>query len=246
MISVSTGGTQGNGSIRGYSVSDDGRYVVFGSGSVEPRPRRHEQRARRVPPGPPVRDDGARERLRRRRAGGWYSLFPWISGNGRYIAFHSNASNLVPDKTNGGANDIYVRDRVSGTTERVSLSNSGVQGNSDSIVPWISSDGRFIELLQQGLDARAGSFERRGRRVPPRPRISRELAERSARATEPARSCPCSNYGIIGHGCQSSVGTNGATLLVHGNASLAADTLKLTTSGQRATALSLVVQGASW
>jgi hypothetical protein len=51
-----------------------------------------------------------------------------ISGDGRYIAFHSDASNLVVGDTNGSS-DVFVRDRQSATTVRVSVNSSGAQGN---------------------------------------------------------------------------------------------------------------------
>jgi alpha-tubulin suppressor-like RCC1 family protein len=73
-------------------------------------------------------------------------LFPSaISADGRFVAFSSNASNLVAEDTNG-MEDIFVRDRLSGTTEteRVSISRFGSQGNSGSRAPAISADGRFV------------------------------------------------------------------------------------------------------
>src|SRR5205823_12471345 len=66
-----------------------------------------------------------------------------ISANGRYVAFASFATNLVPIQ-NEGISHIYVRDRVTGTTERVSVSSSGAEGDSSSVKPSISADGRFV------------------------------------------------------------------------------------------------------
>src|SRR4051812_33785678 len=62
-----------------------------------------------------------------------------ISANGRYVAFYSNASNLVPGDTND-SNDIFVRDRKTGRTERVSISSSGKQADGDSAFPALSAD----------------------------------------------------------------------------------------------------------
>ena len=64
-----------------------------------------------------------------------------ISAEGRYVAFHSSASNLVPGDTNGHS-DVFVRDRLTGTTERVSVSSAGEEGNDASSSPFISADGR--------------------------------------------------------------------------------------------------------
>ncbi|MBI3818313.1 MAG: PD40 domain-containing protein [Planctomycetes bacterium] len=71
------------------------------------------------------------------------SAVPSVSGDGRYIAFFSDATNLVADKTNT-VRDIYVRDRFLNLTERASLANTGGEGNDDSSFPSISADGRFV------------------------------------------------------------------------------------------------------
>ena len=66
-----------------------------------------------------------------------------ISGDGRFVAFESFASNLVPGDTNG-VRDVFVRDRWSGTTSRVSVSGDGAQANETSESVAISADGRFV------------------------------------------------------------------------------------------------------
>ena len=68
-----------------------------------------------------------------------------LSGDGRFVVFSSGATNLVPDDTNG-ASDVFVRDRTSGTTERVSLANLGGQaaGSGSSFGGSISTDGRYV------------------------------------------------------------------------------------------------------
>src|SRR5215813_10108860 len=53
---------------------------------------------------------------------------PVLSANGRYVAFYSTASNLVPDDTNN-AEDVFVRDQQTGTTSRVSVASDGTQAN---------------------------------------------------------------------------------------------------------------------
>jgi Tol biopolymer transport system component len=69
---------------------------------------------------------------------------PLISGDGRYVAFHSDASNLVPGDTNR-VFDIFVRDRLAGETSRVSVSSAGAQANAETL-GWgsISADGRYV------------------------------------------------------------------------------------------------------
>ena len=71
-----------------------------------------------------------------------------ISADGKFIAFDSGVTNLVTGDTEGYA-DVFVRDLVNGTTERVSVTNSdpATGGDSDSWVPSISSDGRYVAFM---------------------------------------------------------------------------------------------------
>jgi len=71
------------------------------------------------------------------------SEYPAISADGRYVAFHSSATTLVSGDTNG-IRDVFVHDRETGFTERVSISSGGVQGTGDSLSPAISSDGHYV------------------------------------------------------------------------------------------------------
>ena len=66
-----------------------------------------------------------------------------FSSDGRYMAFTSEASNLVADDTNNGA-DVFLRDADSGITTRVSVATDGSQGNASSLAPAISADGRYV------------------------------------------------------------------------------------------------------
>lgn len=65
------------------------------------------------------------------------------NGDGRFVAFSSSATNLVPGDTNG-RKDVFVRDRLNGTTKRISISSLGVQGDGDSEHPAITYDGRYV------------------------------------------------------------------------------------------------------
>lgn len=69
----------------------------------------------------------------------------FISADGRYVVFTSKASNLVANDTND-ANDVFVHDRIAGTTKLISMSSDGVQGNgeSSSFGGDITPDGRLI------------------------------------------------------------------------------------------------------
>src|SRR6266498_1721434 len=71
------------------------------------------------------------------------SYIPSISEDGDFVAFESGATNLVSDDTNN-VGDIFVHDRQTGQTERVSVDSHGNQGNSVSYDPSISADARFV------------------------------------------------------------------------------------------------------
>ena len=71
------------------------------------------------------------------------SYSPSISADGQYIAYASDADNLVSDDTNG-CTDIFVYDQDSNTTKLVSVSSTGEQGDGDSSQPSISGDGNYI------------------------------------------------------------------------------------------------------
>lgn len=79
-------------------------------------------------------------------AGNGSSSAASISANGRYVAFHSFASNLVVGDNNGFA-DVFVHDRLTGTTTRVSLDSLGVEGNFPSLWPSISADGSCVAFI---------------------------------------------------------------------------------------------------
>jgi hypothetical protein len=74
-----------------------------------------------------------------------------MSADGRYVVFPSQATNLVPDDTNGYS-DIFVRDRVAGTTERVSVTTGGVEANGGSGWPAISADGHHVAFQSQATN----------------------------------------------------------------------------------------------
>lgn len=71
-----------------------------------------------------------------------------VSADGRYVAFESAASNLV-DKDTNDAFDIFVRDRLTNQTIRISRASDGIEGNSYSIFPSISANGFSIAYMSQ-------------------------------------------------------------------------------------------------
>ncbi|MCL4267248.1 MAG: PD40 domain-containing protein [Anaerolineae bacterium] len=83
------------------------------------------------------------------------SKYAAISGNGRYVTFNSIATNLVPNDTNG-KQDVFVYDRQTGQTARVSVATDGTQGNGDSgeaaAPPAISEDGRYVAFYSRATN----------------------------------------------------------------------------------------------
>jgi hypothetical protein len=75
--------------------------------------------------------------------GDFPSNTPSISSDGRYVAFDSLATNLVAGDTNG-TEDVFVHDRNTGKTTRVSVDSIGTEGDDSSYTPSISSDGRYV------------------------------------------------------------------------------------------------------
>ncbi len=80
---------------------------------------------------------------------------PKISANGQVVVFASDSTNHVTGDTNG-YDDIFVHDRQTGETTRVSLSSTGTQANSDSQDPAISGDGRYVTFASQARNLVAG------------------------------------------------------------------------------------------
>src|SRR2546422_11711807 len=91
--------------------------------------------------------------------GNGFSVGPALSADGRFVAFHSTGSNLVAGDTNG-ATDVFVHDRQTGTTERVSGASDGTQGNDASAGPALSADGRLVAFHSSPTNLVAGDANR--------------------------------------------------------------------------------------
>jgi len=76
---------------------------------------------------------------------------PSISSNGRYIAYFSQGTNLVPGDTNG-YRDVFLYDNLGLNTTRISVNSSNIQGNGISSSPSISSDGRYISYWSEATN----------------------------------------------------------------------------------------------
>jgi Tol biopolymer transport system component len=172
--------------------------------------------------------------------------WPWISEGGRFVVFGSGATNLVAGDTNGMW-DIFVRDRRAGTTERVSVSSGGDQANGlPSGHVGGSDDGRCVCFDSAATDLVPGDtngvedvFVRDRLGAP-------HFISICSPGVGGVLVCPCANQPSgPGRGCENSAGTGGALLSAAGGTFLSSDSLVFTTSGQRPTALSIVMQGDS-
>ena len=141
--SVSSAAIEANSYSRFASISDDGRYVVFqsyatnlvvGDTNLKADIFIHDQLS------------GVTERISVSTAGvqaNGDSYDPVVSADGRFVAFWSYASNLVPGDTNGFS-DVFVRDRQNLTTVRASVALGGGDADSASDGPSLSADGRYL------------------------------------------------------------------------------------------------------
>jgi hypothetical protein len=243
-VSVDSTGVQGNDVSNYPSVSADGQYVVFASA------------ASNLVPGDTNgavdifvhdRQSGTTERISVDSAGtqaNGDSDAPVISADGRYVAFESEATNLVPGDTNG-AGDIFVHDRQSGTTERISIDSAGEQENNDSYFPAISGDGRYVALVSLASNLVPGDTNGTWD-VFVRDRAYSPFTSLCNPSADGVLACPCANPpSALGRGCDNSSGTGGASLSGSGIAYLSMDSLVFVTSGEKPTATSIVLQGDS-
>ena len=143
IVSRADDGTQGNGSSFNPSISADGRYIVFESFASNLAPEDSNGKkdifvydeSTGIMETISIAGDGAQ--------GNGSSSNPSISADGRYIAFESFASNLVPGDFNGKC-DIFVYDCHANTIEIVSLTSGGGLSNGNSSGADINADGEYV------------------------------------------------------------------------------------------------------
>jgi hypothetical protein len=155
-VSVDSAGNQANGGSSLPSISDDGRWTAFDStatnlvaGDTNGKPDVFVHDALT---GVTVRASAGSSGT---QANGDSSGAD-VSGDGRYVAFQSLASNLVSGDANGDF-DVFVRDMQTGITELASVDSSGNQANSWSYGPVISADGRYVAFYSTATNLVAGA-----------------------------------------------------------------------------------------
>jgi len=155
LISVASGGTQGDTFSTAPSISADGRYIVFASrsttyGHLNPSGHinlyRHDTQTGETQI-VSTSSDGI--------PGNCCSSNPSLSNNGRFVVFNSCATSFVSKDTNG-AWDVFLKDIDTGPIARISVSNDGNLGNDYSTNPSISGDGRYITYLSMASNLVSG------------------------------------------------------------------------------------------
>ncbi|MEV6487229.1 hypothetical protein AB0M20_01125, partial [Actinoplanes sp. NPDC051633] len=150
-VSVSSTGVQSDEESFMPDLGATGRYVVFSSGAtnlVSGDTNGVEDVFLRD------RTGGITERISVSSGGAQGDDESWgssINPDGRYVVFTSGASNLVARDTNM-SRDVFLRDRMAGTTTRISVSSGGAQGNGFSSWGTISADGRHVAFVSGASD----------------------------------------------------------------------------------------------
>lgn len=160
-VNVSDIGWQVVGYAYGVAISADGRFVGFGSSAPGLVSGDTDQLGDVF-----VRDvrAGRTERVNEPMTGQileTHSTEVAMSADGRFVVFNSGAANLVPGDTNN-VGDVFVRDRVTGRIERVSLTSAGGESNGWSTQVTISPDGRFVGFASDATNLVPGDTNNAG------------------------------------------------------------------------------------
>lgn len=156
---ITVAGTQvtGSGTINGVSIAANGRYVAFAHAAALDAADSNsvaDVYVRDLTMSTTARVSVSSASVQANAA----CTFPQITPDGRYIAFQSTATNLIAGDTNAAA-DIFVRDTSSGTTTRVSLTNTGLEGTGASTQAAISDDGRYVAFISVAANLITGDTD---------------------------------------------------------------------------------------
>ena len=154
-VSVSSAGAEGNAASQWPALSADGRYVTFSSSAAnlvvgDTNAKADvfvHDRATGTTSRVSVASDGSE--------GNGSSQAPAISADGRYVAFQSLATNLIAGDTTGTW-DVFVHDRTTGTTSRISAASDGTEANNHATLPSISADGQHVAFESSASNLVAG------------------------------------------------------------------------------------------
>lgn len=151
LVSAKPDGTIGVGFSAEAALSGDGAFVVFASNGPNLVPDDSNHRLDVF-----VRDLATSTTSRvsvssNGTEGNAKSHWPAISYDGRFVVFHSDADNLVTGDHNE-RRDVFLHDRTTATTTRVSVDNFGLEGDGDSEWPSISANGRWITMMSYALN----------------------------------------------------------------------------------------------
>ena len=168
-VSVSTAGVQANEDSQSPTVDQTGQHVAFDSSAANLVQNVDRNSVLDVF----VRDRATDQTILVSvtpggKAGNASSFDASISADGRYVAFLSDSSNLIPGDTNH-VRDVFVRDLVAGTTERVTVASDGTPENSDAAYPSINADGSRVAFPLLRHQPRAQRRQRHVRRLRPGP-----------------------------------------------------------------------------
>jgi hypothetical protein len=142
LVSASAAGTEGNAVSANPSVSADGHLVSFSSAAtnlVAPATTNQQVFRKNVNTGAIVLASSTAAGVQANNT----SFFPSMTIEGRYVAFSSTATNLLPAAA-GGLPQIFRKDLDTGAIVLVSASPAGVEGNNASVFASLSIDGNFI------------------------------------------------------------------------------------------------------
>ncbi|MGH2541494.1 MAG: TolB family protein, partial [Ardenticatenaceae bacterium] len=154
-VSVASDGAQSNGDASLPAISVNGRFVAFRS-SADNLVSGDTNQGLDIFVHDQLTGETTRASLSSSGTqGNSLSDDPALSGSGRYVAFHSYASNLVSGDTNRNY-DVFTHDRVTGQTTRVSVNSAGTQGNNESLAPVLSGSGRYVAFYSYATNLVGG------------------------------------------------------------------------------------------
>jgi Tol biopolymer transport system component len=153
-VSLAFGGGEANGASTSPALSSDGHYVVFQSDASNLVDSDNNSASDIF-----LRDltTNLTELISTGATGqgNGPSFVPAVSADGRFVTFYSLASNFVAGDTPGTA-DVFLRDRLLGTTQLISASAASVRGNNFSWNPSLSADGHYVAFESAASNLVAG------------------------------------------------------------------------------------------